>query len=242
MMGRRLGKYWPFGLLVVALRVTSCGGSAAAGEGSSVAKQQAKAAEPADANQLFRAFVNVPTRDNYLRVRRAITTSPNYDPYSSELGEIATILAEKRFEDADTRMKKAMPGHILSPNAHLLAARIALRRGEKDRARSEMGLREKCLDGIASTGNGTAQRPYLVTEVSDEYQLLRRMLKVSRQQGLLHRDSRYFDHIQCTDGSEVWFDVTDVFESLSRGRRKAADKPARDEKLPETATPPPAKR
>jgi hypothetical protein len=74
---------------------------------------------------------------------------------------------------------------------------------------------------MASTGNGSPDSPYLVTRISDEYDLLRRLNKVCRQQGLREKDGRRFDVLQCPDGSEVWFDVTEMFDSLKRKMQKA---------------------
>jgi hypothetical protein len=196
--------------------------AASAGAEAPAASQPRARAKPGDVRQLFTVFAKAPTRDNYLRVYEAMKASPDYDPYSRDLDEIEEVFDKSRFEEADARLKKAMPGHILSPKAHFLAGRIALRLDDKNRAHAEMELWEKCLDGLASTGNGSPESPYLVTRISDEYDLLRRLRKVRRRQGLLGKDNRRFDVLQCTDGSEVWFDVTEMFESLKRKMQKAA--------------------
>ena len=62
-----------------------------------------------------------------------------------------------------------------------------------------------------------------MTRISDEYDLLRRLRKASQRQGLLGKDNRRFDVLHCTDGSEVWFDVTETFESLKRKMQKAGE-------------------
>jgi hypothetical protein len=62
-----------------------------------------------------------------------------------------------------------------------------------------------------STGDGTVDRPYLVTYVSDESDLLMATGRRGRQQRLVEGDVGCYDVVTCDDGQEVWFDVSDVY-------------------------------
>jgi len=53
-----------------------------------------------------------------------------------------------------------------------------------------------------------------VSRTSDEYDVLAHLEKRMQQQALVIQDGRHFDRLECSDGSEVWFDVTTAFETL----------------------------
>ena len=40
--------------------------------------------------------------------------------------------------------------------------------------------------------------------------------KAPAGQGLVSRHGKHFDVMRCTDGTEIWFDVSDAFSSLQR--------------------------
>jgi hypothetical protein len=172
-------------------------------------------------NRAFEAFVKAPTKENFLRAYQATTTAENYNPYSTELDDIRGLVEEHKFAEAQARLKKAMPGQLLSPRAHFLASQVAGGLGDATTAKEETSLGKKCLEGILSTGNGGAEKPYLVTQVSDEYDVLRQLRKFSRQQAVLNENGKVLDRIQCSDGTELWFDVTTAFRSMQHERPKS---------------------
>jgi hypothetical protein len=73
-----------------------------------------------------------------------------------------------------------------------------------------------CTEGILGTGDGTADHPYLVVRVSDEYDILRHLKKRSTSQGLRRKDDKSCDVMTCADGSQIWFDVSAPFNRLMR--------------------------
>jgi hypothetical protein len=185
---------------------------------SVVAEEAGKQVKTEAVNRAFEAFVAKPTKENCLQAFQQTTAAENYEPYSIELDEIKDLVEDHKFPEAQARLKKAMPGQLLSPQAHFLASRVARSLGDATTAEKETSLGKKCLEGILSTGNGSAEKPYLVTRVSDEYDVLRELKKFSRQQAVLHKNGKVLDRIQCSDGTELWFDVTAAFTSLQRKR------------------------
>ena len=107
-----------------------------------------------------------------------------------------------------------MPNLLLSPRAHLCAAMIAESEGDEERRRMEGAVAYACVQGILSTGDGTKQRPYVVTRTSDEYDVLQFLGKELESQSLLEEEDRHYDQLRCKDGSEMWFDVTDPLGRL----------------------------
>ncbi|MCE5266290.1 MAG: DUF4919 domain-containing protein [Planctomycetaceae bacterium] len=166
------------------------------------------------ASREFEAFVKEPTKDSYLKVYRALTTSKDYGPYTLDLEDVDKLVQDQKFKEARTRLKKAMPALILSPRAHQIASRIAAALGDKAIAAKEAKLAETCIQGILSTGDGSRESPYMVTRVSDEYDVLRHLKKTLGQQAVLHQDGKSLDKIDCDDGDEICFDVTALFKSM----------------------------
>ena len=63
------------------------------------------------------------------------------------------------------------------------------------------------------SGGGTQARPYLVTHIADEYDLLAVLGKEAASQRQVNSEGGAFDVITCSDASELWFDVTPGFTS-----------------------------
>jgi len=170
----------------------------------------------ADASALFAAFVKQPSKQSYLGVLAALASSEAYQPYSNDLWDIEKLVEQKQFKQAQARVDKARPGLLLSPRFHFLAARTAAGLGDAATRAAELSLFNECLRAILSTGDGSREKPYVVSMVADEYDLLRHLKKLKHSQGLIIEDENRYDRIQCQDGSEVWFDITAPFKTLRR--------------------------
>jgi len=201
----------------VLMLVLAAGGLAAAGEPPG-----------ADVGKLFQEFLKAPTRESYLRVHKALASCEAYRPYSLDLSQIGDLVREKKFKEAKALLGKAMPNLLLSPRAHLYGIQIARGLGDEAAVARERDAFRKCLKGILSTGDGTESKPYVVSRVSDEYDVLRALRKRKTRQGLMHRNGRSYDAVTCTDGSTVWFDVTAAFAAMSRRLKKGAQPDEKD--------------
>ncbi len=199
--------------LVLAVLYGTCGLMGLAADPPAAVEPAPKAAT---LQSQFAAFVKQPTRKNYLRVLKLVTSHPKYDPYSTVLDDVEGLLDKQRFQEALKRLDAAMPGLLLSPQAHQHAARAANGLHDAERTKKERSLAAQCIRGILATGVGSEKRPYLVTRVSNEYDVLRHLRKVSRGQGLRMNEGKSYDVIQCADGSDVWFDISAVFKQLGK--------------------------
>jgi hypothetical protein len=162
----------------------------------------------------FLAFVNDPSPENFLRLRREVVGAPTYNPYTDEARDIERMLEAGDAERAKEMMVPAMANYLLNPGAHLLLGDIYEKLGDGEAARRERAVAAACLKAILASGDGTAGRPYLVTRVSDEYDVLAYLKRPTEGQSLRSCGGRMCDVIRCRDGGEVWFDVTEAFEKL----------------------------
>jgi hypothetical protein len=166
--------------------------------------------------ELFVAFLQNPTEESFRAIRDAIVNHPKYDGYSHDLREMEDAYEQKRFADVKTAFAQAQPNLLLSPGAHLLLNLAMRDEGNTQGADMERFICFRCLDGIQLTGDGTKERPFLVLRTSDEYDLLSTLGKQLSQQGLIHENDRSYDVMTCADGSELWFDITDMFAAMAR--------------------------
>lgn len=198
-----------------------------------------EAPEPPETTQslqkLFETFLKKPTKENYLQALDALCRHPAYNPYSTELEEVAQLLENKRYEEAKRKLDEAMPNLLLSPRAHNYYRVIAEATGDAQEVQRRDQIAQKCLQGIQATGQGLVDggagqpkqnqsppAPFHVARVSDEYDLVRALGKRIRvhSQSLRRIDSRWYDVLRCSDETGqvfyIWFDVTRPLSALSR--------------------------
>ncbi len=141
-------------------------------------------------------------------LREAVRRSPNFRPDLDVPAATAPLLAREAYDDVVGLVDDLMPGAFFSPAAHAVLAGAHEAAGRPDRARKERRIAQLAMAAILGSGDGSADRPWAVLRVSDEYDVLRSQDRVSRRQTLVTRDGRDLDHHVCDDGTEAWFDIT----------------------------------
>lgn len=159
-------------------------------------------------NVYLERFLREQTLETFMSLRDAMIQSPDYDPYDHYQLEAHALLGEEEFEKVTEYLMSKMPGWILNPGIHKLLSFALHKLGDEERARMEFLLARAFLNGILSTGDGSEARPYLVSSVTDEYDVLEHLGKSLRQQSLVENEGRRCDRFDCEDGSQIWFDVS----------------------------------
>lgn len=155
--------------------------------------------------------------ENFLVLRESLLSFKGYDPYSTELDGIRSTLDKGDFEEAAQMLQDALfPNYFLSPGAHLQLGYVFEELGKPDESEFERMIGFQCFRGIELTGNGSLPKPYLVTRISDEYDVL--MLKglEFKNQKLMEQNDKKIDVVNTKDGQVLYFDVTQVIEMLDR--------------------------
>lgn len=164
---------------------------------------------------LFASLMSKPTRETYLELRRQLIESEHYDPYSNDLQSAEEALGAENLEKAEELLRGGMPNLLLSPTAHLLISFIMHKKGDEQGSEVERYIAMACSEAMTQSGDGTQESPYLVLRTSDEYDLLRYLEKEFAGQGLVEKDGRFYDSMKCTDGEEIWFEITEMYAKLS---------------------------
>ncbi|HEY4001020.1 MAG TPA: DUF4919 domain-containing protein [Candidatus Xenobia bacterium] len=164
----------------------------------------------------FAKFAADPTDQNYRAIFAVVIAQPSWDPYATDLAEVMQLLKDGQFEAARTRCLEMMPNRVLNPRAHWLLSKAAEGMHDADAAQFEMMLASRCVQGILATGDGSMERPWLVTAVEDEYDLLGLIgRRPHSQASMTTSDGRELDVMHCPEG-DAHFDITAIRRALDR--------------------------
>ena len=174
-----------------------------------------------DGQNLFMAFLQSPDKDSYLAVRNWIVESDLYDPYADDLDEIHDLLDEGKFAAAGDEIGKWTPTLLLNPTVHWMLSMIEGETGNEQDSRMEAFIAAKCVEALVATGDGTAEHPYLVMTVGDEYDIMEFLGKEFAGQSVIGGGDPQIDVITCSDGVVLRFDTTDLRLEFLRKMQRA---------------------
>jgi hypothetical protein len=169
----------------------------------------------------LKTYLEEPSAATFLQLREAVAGSPGYAPYADRLDPAYPLLDQGKYDEARDYLFSLLPNWLLNPGFHHLLSTVHHRLGNDRAARFEHAMAQAVLQGILSTGDGSAARPYLVLRTADEYDVLHHLGKRRRQQALVVEGERRYDRQDCEDGSEIWFDVTVQLAHLASMRRQS---------------------
>jgi hypothetical protein len=170
------------------------------------------------------AFVQQPCKSTFLAARSAVLRRSGLPLLAAEIAELDRLLERREPELLRDRIDALPPSKVLSPRIHFLAAEAAEALGDMPDVELERSLFVLTLQGLLATGDGTRGNPYIVCHPTDEYDVLAALGHEAAGQSLVEHEGRLHDVLLCSDGREVWFDVTDLLVRPHRrkqGRRRS---------------------
>jgi hypothetical protein len=167
----------------------------------------------------FLQYLKKSSIEGFQGLRQQVAASDRYAPYSNELDMLAATLCAGNPQAVIDHFWRSFPNLLLSPLAHLILSQAYLDLKKDNEAEGEKAMGHLILKSILTTGKGTKKRPYAVMRVEDERDVLSVLKKQAGAQFLMTDKSRVFDLLQCSDGSEVYFDITLMY---GRGMEKEA--------------------
>ena len=167
----------------------------------------------------FLEFLKKPSVDGFEILRQQVAASDRYAPYSNELDMLMAALCAGEPQAVIDLFWRSFPNLLLSPLAHFILCQAYQDLKREDEAEGEKAMGRLILKSILATGKGTKKKPYAVMRVEDEKDVLSVLKKQAGAQFLVRDKSRVFDLMQCSDDSEVYFDITLFY---GRGMEKEA--------------------
>lgn len=175
------------------------------------------------------AFVEQPSRKTFLAARDAVLRESPLPLIAAEIVVLDRMLDQEQYQDMLDRLDTLPPAKVLSPRVHFLAAEAADALGHTTDREMERCLFVVTLKGLLATGDGTSANPYLVCNSSDEHDILEALGCEASRQSIVENAGRMCEVVSCSDGREVWFDVTEVLSppKLTRRSRVIRRKPVK---------------
>ena len=175
----------------------------------------------------LQAFVAEPSRENYLQAREELLTASPRILDATQLDALTLLHDAGDVAGLSAALEALPPIAALVPRVHYYAALAAEARRDDADLELEQMLLVICLRALLLTGDGSPELPYVVTAVSDEYDLLDSLDLFPVTRKLLHRGDGAFDVVACEDGSEIWFDVSALVRIPAEAPTPAAGKTKR---------------
>jgi hypothetical protein len=165
--------------------------------------------------ELLIKLIREGSQESFQALRAQFVQTSFFDPYNDHLTPMAELVRAGELAQAKERWEQDKMHLLLSPTAHLYAARIMEGLGDQRGAEMETYLAHLCMRGILESGDGTRERPYLVTCIADQHDVMGSMQAKSTFQSLEEDGDRRLDRHLLEGGGELWFDVTEQFIYLS---------------------------
>jgi hypothetical protein len=161
----------------------------------------------------LKAFVEQPSKATFLAARDAVLQEFPSPVAAGQIAELDRLLEEEDYQTLVDQLDALPPSKVLSPRIHFLAAEAADALGHPADTELERCLFVITLQGLLATGDGTKANPYIVCHASDEHDILDALGREPSRQAIAEIGGRVCDVLRCTDGREIWFDVTEVIKT-----------------------------
>ena len=155
----------------------------------------------------FWAFLNDDSQASLAALHTQIRSDPWFTERAPWYPRAVQLLRADRFDEVIDLVEDMMPALFLCPEAHQMAAHALRRIGEDTRADAHAAWAQIGIEAIKSTGRGTADRPWRVLRILDEYALLRERDIHPQAQRQVWIDDRCCDVHVDGHGAEYWFEV-----------------------------------
>lgn len=180
---------------------------------------------------LYRRFLTEPSAARFQEAFAAFELPAKLPAQSAipSLLELDQAFSEGRFDTVRTLVQLWSRYFALSVHFHRLAALAALELGELDDAELERFIADACLQGVLSSGDGSANRPYLVAHRADAQEVLSHLKLTPLRQTCVENEGSVcdvFDARAAKGEREVWFSVYSAPGCVGKARLKRAKKVA----------------
>ena len=152
----------------------------------------------------------------FLDLRARVIRDLSYRPYSPNLKQMELLLQEQRFHEVLSIMDDDRVNLLLSPRAHYLTS-VAMRHLEMlQESNAEQYAASMTAHGILDSGDGSFQKPYLITRISDEIDIANALKKKPARQTYIQDPDRTLDRVEYEDATELYFDNTPCSQSMAQ--------------------------
>lgn len=155
----------------------------------------------------LKVFLQNQTSENYLRAHQMLTSSELYDPAGKDLQAMNDASGNQDWEGVIAAFQEHFPNRMLDPYANAAVAHAWKQLGEDKKFEVFFRASVDLCKGIALTGDGSQQRPFVVAHTDTvEYFVESHLEKNTGDATLREENGKRYVVVPCEDGGEVWFD------------------------------------
>ena len=162
--------------------------------------------------EAFEHYLQERTQESFLNARRVLMSLPSYNPMSPELYALDEMLRAGDWHSMRDLASQVVDNWMLTPYIHEALALAYKKLDDHERSSLEYALSVACAEGIISTGDGTAEKPYLVVRSDDAYGVLNFLeIEWTEERRVDGPNGSKYLLLIGNNGREFWFDLTDTF-------------------------------
>jgi len=167
-----------------------------------------------------------PARADFAKLRMAFTKTPAYQPYGtspSDYKEVDAAMQAGEWDRARSLIDALLQKNYVRIRSHYFAWVVYRRADDEERAQHHRAFMDGLFRSIVNSGDGkTAESPYIVINVEEEYDVLGLTGLKMLGQGLQHHNGRNFDVLTVQrEGAEpmkLYFDITLPWKNAPFGK------------------------
>lgn len=147
--------------------------------------------------ELLKQAQLAPDKADYLTLRMAYTRSQDYAPYTRDLEAVEHLGQTLRLDKLDAAMEaiqQLLDIWYLDIEAHMAADYVYVRRQSNERSAYHRAFAKGLINSILASGNGQSfETAYIVTDIREEYVVLRVLGLRQHKQSLRQWGNSWFD-------------------------------------------------
>ncbi len=156
-------------------------------------------------------WVENPSLSEFFYLQNEVFENPLYEPYSDDHHKVTEYYVE---EEYDKLLSHENVNTLLCPLAYSLKVDACMNLDKFRQGTEAKKLYNAIMASLLESGDGSEANPYIITRLSDEFDILQHLDEDQESQFLLQIGDRRIDKIRCHSGRELHFDVTKILESL----------------------------
>ena len=176
----------------------------------------------------FQDLLDRPGSESLLAARDLVIAHDNFPISPVFWARLDALLAANSFSELLAYCRFFQAVACLSPRFHFCRAIAYDGIGDAGRRDQSKATHQKLLKALADTGDGTQAAPFIITYLSDEYDLMKAFGCEAVGHHTAQQHAGVCDVITDANGDEFWFDASAL---LSNGPMKSAPKAVIDERM-----------
>jgi hypothetical protein len=181
-------------------------------------KKSTSNANSSDEEKCFHSFLKMLSNQklsDFLEMRELIYNHKDYSPYNLNVEKIEKFYLDEKYQEVFELYGQDWPNLLLSPRVHMILSNISKMINDKQKTEFHQAAAYIIVDLITKSGDGSAELPYKVLRISDEYDVLSALQEEKESQKLFLDEGRAYDVINTLSGKMIYFDITEAHRGQS---------------------------